>query len=101
MNLKIKAGEPGERTFKPGYTAQAWLDGVDISDYTTRIELDVDAGKPLSATITLYLTALEVEVPAIIDVLQAARVEKDGMLVRFAMGSNLIRYDPIVKEDAA
>lgn len=53
----------GEK-FKTGRGARIWLDDVDISRNTRRLELTVDATEAITAVLHLYVSELDLELPA-------------------------------------
>ncbi len=55
-----------------GYMAQLFLDGVDVSMYTRRIVIEYDVEKPITATVELFLSSMEVDLPAVVKALDVS-----------------------------
>lgn len=62
MHLRITAPEEGG--FKNGWRASMFLDGVDVSQWVSKVVLHVDASEPIHAEVSFYLSGLDVDMPA-------------------------------------
>ena len=65
MHLKL-VSDPAEG-FKQGASARLELNGIDVSKWVYGVSLDLTADGPIKATVTFFLTGLDVDVPAIIE----------------------------------
>lgn len=69
MKLRIALhGKSG--SFYRGSAARIYLDDVDVSKYTTRVVLTVDADDAIRAEITFLVSELDIDVPALVNALK-------------------------------
>lgn len=66
MHVKIQAGEPDNKGFMPGSFARLWLNGEEVSQWVTRVVVDVAAADAIMATVEFGVSGLELDVPAVI-----------------------------------
>lgn len=60
--LKISAGDG--HGFMNGSLARIWIDDVEVSSSVSKVVLLCDAGAPIQARITFFLTEIDAELPA-------------------------------------
>jgi hypothetical protein len=59
MNLKITT--PSGSGIRSGALAHLYLDGVDVSRFVRRVVLTVDSEQPITAEVTVFVSAVDVD----------------------------------------
>lgn len=70
-----------------GHMARVWLGDHEISAFTSKVVLTVDADSVISAEVTLYIEGVDVDLPAELNV----RYTRDNQAKIPAMGGNATR----------
>ena len=65
MRLRITVPSADDH-LRVGWAAHLFLNDVDVSQWVSRVVLTVDAGGPLSAEVSFFLTDVDVDVPAVV-----------------------------------
>lgn len=66
MKLRLTMTANEGHHFAQGRAAKLELDGVDVSQYVSRVVLTVDANEVVAAEVTYYPTEVEVDVEALV-----------------------------------
>lgn len=66
MRLELKTPDDGRGGFWKGAATKLMLDGVDISQYVSRVVVTVDVNEVVAAEITLYPTELDIDLEALV-----------------------------------
>lgn len=65
MRLRIESGD-GDRKHIVGPNTRVWVDDEDISSYLYAVDIHpLEVGEPAKASLHVYLTRLDVDLPAV------------------------------------
>lgn len=64
--MRLQLTTPSDGHFKKGSIAKLVIDGVDVSQYVSRVVLTVDSNEVIAAEVTYYPTEVEVDVEAVV-----------------------------------
>lgn len=72
MKLRIRADGDGDGHLMTGAGARLYLNDQDVSHYVSCVVLTVDASEAIRAEVTLFLSSVDVDVPAAVAALLSA-----------------------------
>jgi hypothetical protein len=63
-HLKIATPEGSGPGFARGALASIWINGVNISQFCSKVHVDIDADGPITAQLTIFVSSLELGIDA-------------------------------------